>query len=115
VLYKRDPETKFINYEIYVASYQSNIYVCRMARVLFMLFVVVCVYWYLSFCPVLCLYTFLVQCCVFRYDFRIKTMFSLNPHLFVGGFVSYLYYSCLFVQRGVQHVYMSGGPCYATF
>jgi hypothetical protein len=40
------------------------------------------------------------------YDFHIK-----NPHLFVGGFMSYLRYLCLFTYCGVQHISVSPGVC----
>ena len=47
-----------------------------------------------------------VPCCDIHYVFRIKTMFgsSLYFQLFVGGFMSYLRYLCLFAYSGVQHI-----------
>ena len=53
----------------------------------------------------LCVFTFLVPCSDVRYDFRIKKCaVRLYLQLFVGGFMSYLRYLCLFAYSGVQHI-----------
>ena len=45
------------------------------------------------------------MCYDVRYDFRIKTMFSLSfPPIIVRGLMSYLWYLCLFAYSGVQHI-----------
>jgi hypothetical protein len=58
------------------------------------------------FCVVLlCVFTFLIPCCDVHYDFRIKTIIDrLHLQLFVGGFMPYLCYLCLFAFSGVQHI-----------
>ena len=62
-------------------------------------------------CPIFYVFTFLVPYCIFRYDFRIETMFGSSLFTVICIRTEVLFILFVFVENGgVQHaltVYMS--------